>query len=190
MAKRPAPQPEDDRAENLPAGEGAHQAAEAAAQAEAAQAATALNTEAPQGSPEGGAPAEAEGAIMAGGTDGAPVRAEEGRDLASATDTGGNPEAVPAAGATVAGGQDDGAARAELLRAVAAIGRDVGAVIPAGQSLEILPDRRVAGVASAIELNGWHFGPGAPIPLTREEFDGLKDTGALVEADWDELPEI
>ncbi|GHC28150.1 hypothetical protein GCM10007291_30560 [Gemmobacter nanjingensis] len=78
-------------------------------------------------------------------------------------------------------------AEAALLQAIASIGPNLAPILPKGTAPEILSERRIATVASAIEHDGYRFAPGDPIPLTLSEFTGLKGTGALADASWDDL---
>jgi hypothetical protein len=78
-------------------------------------------------------------------------------------------------------------AEAALLQAVAAVGPNPAPILPEGTAPEFLSERRIATVASAIEHDGYRFAPGDPIPLTLSEFTGLKGTGALAGASWDDL---
>lgn len=77
--------------------------------------------------------------------------------------------------------------RAALMQAIASIGTNPAPILPKGTAPEFLSERRIATVASAIEHDGYRFAPGDPIPLTLSEFTGLKGTGALVDARWDDL---
>ncbi|PTX37159.1 hypothetical protein [Gemmobacter caeni] len=78
-------------------------------------------------------------------------------------------------------------AEAALLQAVAAVGSGTAPILPEGSDVVFVPERRIATVASAIEHDGYRFAPGDPIPLTLSEFTGLKGTGALAGASWDDL---
>lgn len=125
-------------------------------------------------------------------TGGTPDQAGE-RTGAASQMTGAQPDGNGDAGDVGAGAVEYSASpakeadRAALMQAIASIGPNLAPILPKGTAPEFLPERRIATVVSAIEHDGYRFAPGDPIPLSLSEFTGLKGTGALAGASWDDL---
>lgn len=149
----------------------------ATGQAGAADAAAPGNTEGAEDLPEAEAgrdeaPMQAAGTSAAAPAGEAALPASPAADLTEGTDD--DPHLAPAAD--------------PLTAAVAALKDTTAEMLPPGTTIHL--QRRVAYVVSPIVHDGYLFGADEPIPLTEVEFHRLRPTGALAEADWDDLAEI
>lgn len=133
------------------------------------------NTQSSEDSLSGGTPEQAEERSTAAGT----------TTVQQLTGGGVDGDAGAAAGQDTQGAPMEAASA--LMQAIASIDTNTAKIMPEGSQVAFMAERRVATVASTIEHSGYHFAPDDPIPLTQTEFAGLKETGALVEAAWEDL---